>query len=605
MPPRDDGNAAAAEIAARMRAYGGDVIVQVECCELLSGIMVTDGAAAVNAVVAALRRHAATAVQVQGCAALGALTASHTRNCVKAGAAGAIEAVAVALRALPANAQLQKLGCRALGNMAFDDASNRLKAGSAGALEAAVAAMVAHTGDADVQTAACNAINIISDELPHLAAKAAEAGAIKAVRAGMRAHLCDADVQRHGCITLGNFGKLAAYRRKDAVAGSLQAIVSALLAHPAHVGVQASGCNALANLLDDQHVAHDSESKRLVTHMMQAIVAALVAHRAVAEVQREGAYVICCLADAADKKVKGLGVVRALVAALRAHSGNANVQSNGGNALARVLPADADNLAEAGAAIETAVAALRAHPAHAGVQHGGCLLLCNFLDDAVNQSKAVVAGAVDAICGALCAHPTEEAVQIKGCAALLSIVHGNPEHAHRACAVGAMDAVVASITAAAAGCMAPESRSSMYAAGCGALIALMQGDAARECLAVSAGALEAVLAGGGGLLTEAAKQLVLQLEAAAQRHDTGVCAHTARCKRCAAMRACGAMCALSSCNARKRGDDTGKGLLWCSRCHAAAYCGPAHQRNDWERHKTECRKLAQSGDGGPGRGSAA
>jgi hypothetical protein len=80
------------------------------------------------------------------------------------------------------------------------------------------------------------------------------------------------------------------------------------------------------------------------------------------------------------------------------------------------------------------------------------------------------------------------------------------------------------------------------------------------------------------------------LEAAAQRHDASACAHDG-CKRCAAARECGRMCALPGCGARKRGDGSGKGLLRCGACRRVAFCGAAHQREDWERHKTECAAL--------------
>jgi hypothetical protein len=88
--------------------------------------------------------------------------------------------------------------------------------------------------------------------------------------------------------------------------------------------------------------------------------------------------------------------------------------------------------------------------------------------------------------------------------------------------------------------------------------------------------------------------IVRLLEAAAQRHDAAVCTHNG-CKRCGAARECGHMCALPGCGARKRGDGSGKGLLRCGACRRAAFCGAAHQREDWERHKTECAALRAAG----------
>jgi hypothetical protein len=86
---------------------------------------------------------------------------------------------------------------------------------------------------------------------------------------------------------------------------------------------------------------------------------------------------------------------------------------------------------------------------------------------------------------------------------------------------------------------------------------------------------------------------VKQLQAAAQRHDVADCPH-ADCKRCAAARACGAMCALAGCCERKRA--SGKNLQRCGRCRTAAYCGAEHQADDWARHKPECSVLRDAKD---------
>jgi hypothetical protein len=87
------------------------------------------------------------------------------------------------------------------------------------------------------------------------------------------------------------------------------------------------------------------------------------------------------------------------------------------------------------------------------------------------------------------------------------------------------------------------------------------------------------------------------LQAAAQRHDAAVCAHGG-CKHCAAARDAGRICALAGCCARKRADDSGKRLLRCGACSVAAYCGQAHQRADYARHKTVCAALGAANAGG-------
>ena len=67
----------------------------------------------------------------------------------RAGGAGAIEAVAAALRAFPLNAAVQEAGCGALANIAWSRGELQARARSAGALglcEAALRAFPEHRG---------------------------------------------------------------------------------------------------------------------------------------------------------------------------------------------------------------------------------------------------------------------------------------------------------------------------------------------------------------------------------------------------------------------------------------------------------------------------
>jgi hypothetical protein len=128
--------------------------------------------------------------------------------------------------------------------------------------------------------------------------------------------------------------------------------------------------------------------------------------------------------------------------------------------------------------------------------------------------------------------------------------------------------------------------------------------------ALRAGALEAFTAAEAAGRHEALNPvdegthtyLAQRLRSAAARHDDGAdaCAHADTCARCAHLRAAGAVCALPSCGAQRRGGGGGgecddgaaslapKKLQRCARCRSAAYCGVAHQRADWKRHKDEC-----------------
>jgi hypothetical protein len=92
-------------------------------------------------------------------------------------------------------------------------------------------------------------------------------------------------------------------------------------------------------------------------------------------------------------------------------------------------------------------------------------------------------------------------------------------------------------------------------------------------------------------------RLIRLLQPAAQQHDARPCTH-AGCKRCAAARARGAMCALAGCGIRTR--EGGKRLQRCITCRTARYCSKAHQLDDWQRHKPECFALRDRQAGASG-----
>jgi hypothetical protein len=145
-------------------------------------------------------------------------------------------------------------------------------------------------------------------------------------------------------------------------------------------------------------------------------------------------------------------------------------------------------------------------------------------------------------------------------------------------------------------------KADLHAEACTALIWLTQDCKAHENRAVCAGALDVITPEKlqmypNGDAKSNHQLLIKRLRAAAKRHDDAAnCEHAALCKRCAALRARGERCALPGCGARKREGDAKKALLLCGACRGAAYCGPAHQRADWARHKPACRQAAEEGD---------
>jgi hypothetical protein len=162
---------------------------------------------------------------------------------------------------------------------------------------------------------------------------------------------------------------------------------------------------------------------------------------------------------------------------------------------------------------------------------------------------------------------------------LLLLLRGHPTHKHKAAAVGAIEVLVAHMGASAG--------AAVFSLTCCLLYHLLEGTG-HDARAVLAGALEAAesqRAETAGHET-ARLQLIRNLQPAAQRHDAEPCA-VAGCKRCAAARDSGVMCALPGCGARVR-DGGAKKLLRCGTCRAACYCGATHQREDWRRHKDAC-----------------
>jgi hypothetical protein len=181
------------------------------------------------------------------------------------------------------------------------------------------------------------------------------------------------------------------------------------------------------------------------------------------------------------------------------------------------------------------------------------------------------------------------------CTALFHVVRGHRGNVERACAAGVMDALSAAMGASFAH-ERPGAVTSVFDYVLFVLHALLEGegsdDAARR--AVHAGVLDIMVREGTQhchpSVLAAHARLLASLELVAQRHDADDCALDG-CKRCTSARDAGRMCARPGCGARGR-DGGAKKLLRCGTCRAACYCGPAHQREDWARHKDACAAAA-------------
>jgi hypothetical protein len=168
-------------------------------------------------------------------------------NRIELAKAGGIDAIIVAMRALPSFLSVQYLGCFAVANLSINS-NNKVAISAPGGLKAIITAMRAHPSNADVQHLGCWALGNLAINSNNKVAIAA-AGGIKAIITAIRAHSSNANVQRRGCFALGN---LTFNNRNNkvaiAAAGGIKAIITAMRAHSSNADVQHYGCISLFNL---------------------------------------------------------------------------------------------------------------------------------------------------------------------------------------------------------------------------------------------------------------------------------------------------------------------------------------------------------------------
>jgi hypothetical protein len=254
---------------------------------------------------------------------------------------------------------------------------------------------------------------------------------------------------------------------------------------------------------------------------------------------------------------------------------------------------DNQQAAAAAGALEVAVSAMRTHASSLVLQFCACGALGALVADMpLSQTRAGELGGVEAVVAALreCPVPPSESMGFfqRWCTTMAQLVMDHPSNTHAAVTAGVIELLVAHISA-------PEAHPLLFERACFVLICL--GDNGHEERAVLAGAVEALgmQAVEDPHVETCRTELIQRLQHAAQRHDAAQCA-VAGCKRCAAARMRGVMCALPGCGARRRDGADAKKLLRCGTCRAACYCSAAHQREDWRRHKRECGAPPRDGD---------
>jgi hypothetical protein len=612
MPPRVD-TVDAAALVARLQEHSHDADVQAQCCELLcsSGQLSDEAALAfMPAIVAALRAHPAHArLQTYGCVALGLIChhskASEAALTSAAGAADGVRAVVDALRAHFADAALQFSCCGALFAMTHSADGLRDAAVSASAVQTVAAALHAHAlHGAGVGLVILQALNRLITRHPRARAQAGAAGAVTAAISVMRAYPDSALLQKEGCAALGALALDGANQANVIHAGAMEAIILALRAHAADADIQVEGCRALAYLAVGHIATISARSSGLLSNAWKTVVAALNAHRDAVLVQQFACAALWQLTATNAHRVEAgkVGAVTAAVAALRAHPADARVQQAGCCATDVLCSNNSVNAVQAcgAGALQAIVAGLRAHPAAFGVQLNACGALSSIVGAHPRvQAAAGAAGAVETIVGAMRLPAVNAGLLNNSSKALLHVVEGHRGNAERACAAGVIAALASAMGASCAHEGGTNTLRSMYDTAVSVLGVLLEGNNDAAQRAIHAGVADILAREGSqrchpSALAKHARLLVL-LEAAAQWHDARVCVHDG-CTRCAAARERGRMCALAGCGARKRDDGSGKRLHRCGACAVAAYCGLAHQRADYARHKTECAALGAASD---------
>jgi hypothetical protein len=532
-----------------------------------------------------------------------------------AGAAGALAAV---VRAMHAHTQLQALGCLAVIHLCCGHARNRARAGACGAIDAVVTAIAffgtnAHPDEATVPLSALR--SLIEEHADNIAAAIA-AGAIDRVVTSVCAYLASVPLQSTGwyCLRTLIEADAAAARIRAIDVGAIDAVLAMMEMHAGHCGLIADGCCALRGLYSEL-VVDSSHAFTLANAAVAAVLRALDAHRGDVHVQHQGCFALQAIWDSACTHqiaaVASSTAVHSVLAALRAHPGSACVQESGIAALVQVCsePAgEAKAVAAAAGALELVLAAMGTYLAEEGVQRNGCFALASFLQKDATMAAATHARMAAAVVRAMRAHAGSAVLQHGGCGALGHIGLRSGASLAAAQAAGAVEAVVAAMRTLRGGGFATAPPPSMPEICLHVFVTLLRppdvhdtaAAVAAHDAAVRAGALECIRDLGPTALDQSVFVGVeAMLAAAARYHDAAPCAHAAACQRCTAARACGKMCLLPSCGARRRTDagDAKKKLLRCARCEKAMYCSKAHQIADWApRHEAECRK-PQAGGG--------
>ena len=405
------------------------------------------------ATVARLTRAAtSSAVRVAGSAALAAFLTDDDHSPTPEETQHAVEALVLALRAAPADVDVQQLGCFGLAVACKASGEARKVAAALGAVEALVSALKVHVENEDITAAACSALVHFTFVDHNNCTVAFRAGALDALLDVVRAQPTHESMIHSVCWTLGYVCEEVAGTPAAAVQlGAPAVIIDALRSFPDSSMLHESAFFALQATLSDTTVDDDGQHDGAVSYVIHA----LRAHSAHDEVQRYGCMSLCKLisyqpVNAAE--AWRLGALPHLLTILEVHSTNTdNLRECFAAARTLVLavrgslmPSEAD----AAAAALATIAAMRAHPSEPDVQYDACGLLDELALTAPRLAVILAeAGAMEALVNVVREFTScDNFVAASACWALGNLAASAPAHRHRALAAGAIADVVTLMT---------------------------------------------------------------------------------------------------------------------------------------------------------------
>jgi hypothetical protein len=311
---------------------GGGCDALLRLCSDNANVSVVSRAGAVKVVVAAMRRHAATAAVARHALAVTALLTTDEQNLAAFVAAGGLVARLVVMRAHPDDAELS-VWCSLL--VRFTDVPQLQEPLVAlGALPVVLAAMTRHSDSSTLLQSGMQFFAAMCDSEAHRAV-IADAGVTDVAVAAMRRFADDASVQTAGCYLLVRLAASSTmYSGHVAAAGGVEVVLASLQRFGGEELLQAYGCGALEVLAS----IDDGAAQIIRCGGAPLVVAAMRRFPHPALLQARCVTALALLADSSEGMVAvgDAGGIEAVVAAMQRFLDDTTVQKFGFVALERL-----------------------------------------------------------------------------------------------------------------------------------------------------------------------------------------------------------------------------------------------------------------------------